>query len=150
MGFNKSSQKSTSNNQAYGFLKDSLGGVVDSVNTGARGISDLLAGNTAGFESFKGATGFDRRLVEGLGGITGAGAARGMLRSGSTSKALQSYGQQLQNDTAQQYIQNLLGLSGIGMNAAQTIGGAGAQSEMTGKSKGLSLPTPPGWGKAGG
>ena len=145
MGFNKSSQKSASSNQAYGFLKDSLGGAVDNVNTGARGISDLLSGNTAGFESFKGATGFDRRLVEGLGGITGAGAARGMLRSGSTTKALQSYGQQLQNDTAQQYIQNLLGLSGIGMGAAQTIGGAGQTSTSSGKSKGLSL-APSGWG----
>lgn len=145
MGFNKSSQKSASSNQAYGFLKDSLGGAVDNVNTGARGISDLLSGNTSGWDAFKGATGFDRQLVEGLGGITGAGAARGMLRSGSTTKALQSYGQQLQNESAQQYIQNLLGLSGIGMGAAQTIGSAGQTSTSSGKSKGLSL-NPMKWG----
>lgn len=139
MGINKSSQKSTSSNQAYGFLKDSLGGVVDNVNVGARGIADLLAGNTTGWEAFKGATGFDRTMANGMAGITGAGAARGLLRSGATGKALTSYGQQLQNESAQNYIQNLLGLSGIGMNAAQTIGSAGNVSSSSGKSKGLSL-----------
>lgn len=145
MGINKSSQKSTSSNQAYDFLKGSLGGAVENVNTGARGIADLLAGNTTGWEAFKGATGFDRTMANGMAGITGAGASRGLLRSGSTGKALTSYGQQLQNESAQNYIQNLLGLSGIGMNAAQTIGGAGNVSSSSGKSKGLSL-NPMKWG----
>lgn len=145
MGINKSSQKSTSSNQAYDFLKGSLGGAVENVNIGARGIADLLAGNTTGWEAFKGATGFDRTMANGMAGITGAGASRGLLRSGSTGKALTSYGQQLQNESAQNYIQNLLGLSGIGMNAAQTIGGAGNVSSSSGKSKGLSL-NPMKWG----
>lgn len=145
MGINKSRQKSTSSNQAYDFLKGSLGGAVENVNTGARGIADLLAGNTTGWEAFKGATGFDRTMANGMAGITGAGASRGLLRSGSTGKALTSYGQQLQNESAQNYIQNLLGLSGIGMNAAQTIGGAGNVSSSSNKSKGLSL-NPMKWG----
>lgn len=145
MGFNKSSQKSESSNKAFDFLKGQLGGSVGAVESGVSGIGDLLSGRTSGFDAFKRATGFDRRLVDGLSGVTGAGAARGMLRSGSTTKALQGYGQQLQNDTAQQYIQNLLGMGGLGMGAAQTIAGAGQTSASSGKSKGLQL-NPGSWG----
>lgn len=144
MGFNKSSQKSESGNQAFGFLKDSLGGAVGNVGSSLNGIGDLLAGRTSGFDAFKRGIGFDRRLVDGLSGITGGGAARGLLRSGSTTKALQGYGQQLQNDTAQSYIQNLLGMGQMGLGAAQTIGGAGQTSTSSGKSKGFSAA--PSWG----
>lgn len=145
MGVNKSSQKSTSGNQAYGFLQNSLGGAVDYVNQGARGISDLLSGNSSGFDAFKGATGFNDRLVSGLRDLTGVKAATGTFNSGATGKALMGYGQKLQNDTAQNYIQNLLGLSGVGGAAAGIIGGAGNTSESSGKSKGVSF-KPPSWG----
>ena len=144
MGFNKSSQKSTSSNQAYGFLKDQLGGSVSSVGNSIGGIQDLLSGNTSGFDAFKRAIGFDQTMADGMAGITGAGAARGMLRSGSTSKALASYGQQLQNQSAGEYIKNLLGMGQLGLGAASTIGGAGNTSESSGKSKGLQLK--PSWG----
>lgn len=139
---NKSSQKATSSNQAYDFLRGSLGGSVNYLDEGARGISDLLSGNSSGFDAFKGATGFDDRLISGLRDVTGVKAAAGTFNSGATGKALMGYGQKLQNDTAQNYIQNLLGLSGIGGAAAGIIGGAGNRSESSGKSKGLSYTAP--------
>ena len=145
MGLNKSRQKSTSSNQAFGFLKDQLGGSVASVGNSINGIGDLLSGNTSGFDAFKRAIGFDRTMADGMAGITGAGAARGLLRSGSTGKALTSYGQQLQNQTADDYIKSLLGMGQMGLGAAQTIGGAGQTSESSGKSKGLQL-NPMKWG----
>lgn len=145
MGFSKSSQKSTSENRAYPFLQDTLGGVVGSAQTGAQGIADLLSGNSSGFDAFKRATGFGQMLSSGMSGLTGAGAARGLLRSGSTSKALVNYGQELQNNTAQNYIQNLLGLGQLGLGAGGVIGGAGNTSKSSGKSKGLQF-NPPSFG----
>lgn len=151
MGVNLSKQKSTqkSSNQAYPFLRDALGDTVGYTNQGAGGIAALLGGDSSGFDAFKSATGFDTQLGEGLSDITGAGAARGLLRSGSTGKAYVNYGQELQNKTAQSYIQNLLGLSQVGLGAASTIGGAGntSESQSKGKSLGYQAPSPAGgWG----
>lgn len=145
MGISKSKQKSSSSNQAFPFLRDTLGGTVGAANTGAQGIAALLSGDSSGFDSFKGATGFNRILSEGLSGITNAGAAKGLLRSGASGKALMSYGQGLQNQTAQQYIQNLLGLGQMGLSAAGAIGSTGGVSNQTSKSKSLQAPTPS-WG----
>ncbi len=146
MGVNKSKQESKSSNQAFDFLRGSLGGAVDNVNVGARGISDLLSGNASGFEAFKGATGFNDRLVSGLRDVTGVTAARNTFNSGATGRALMKYGTQLQNETAQNYIQNLLGLGQLGLGSAGVLGGAGQTSSSSGKSKGLSFnpPTPTG------
>ena len=135
MGFNKSSQSSS--NQGYGFLKDSLGSSVGNVGQAGSALSALLGGNSAGLNAFQKATGFQPQLDYGLRGVTAGGAARGLLNSGSTQKSLINYGQMLSNQSAQSYIQNLLGLGQLGLGAGQIIGGAGQTSQ--GKSKGLSL-----------
>lgn len=146
MGFNKSSQSSSSNsyNKAYPFLQDSLGGSVGNVGAASSALSALLGGDASGLNGFKAATGFNQQLSQGLNGITNAGAAAGLLRSGATSKGLMNYGNMLENQSAQNYIQNLLGLGNLGLGAAGTIAGAGqtSTSSSKGKSKGLSLPTP--------
>lgn len=146
MGISKSKQSSSTSNQAYPFLQSELGGSVSSVGQGIQGISDLLSGDTTGFNAFKSATGFNQELSRGLSDITGAGAARGLLRSGSTSRGLMDYGQELQNRTAQNYIQNLLGMGQLGLGAAGVIGGAGQTSQSKGSSKGLSFNPPSGFG----
>lgn len=145
MGFNKSSQQSSSENRAFPFLKDALGGTVGFAGSSAQSIADLLSGNSSGFDAFKRATGFNQMLSRGMQGITGAGAARGLLRSGSTGKALVNYGQEKQNETAQSYLQNLLGLGQLGIGAGGVISSAGNTSQSSGKSKGLSL-SPVKWG----
>lgn len=142
MGFNKSSQSSTSSNQAYPFLQGALGGSVGQVGAAGSALSALLGGDASGLDAFKGATGFNQQLSSGLNGITNAGAASGLLRSGTTSKGLMNYGNMLSNQTAQSYIQNLLGMGNLGLGAAGTLAGAGQTSSSKGKSKGLTLPTP--------
>ena len=149
MGFSKSKQRSESqsSNQAFPFLQDTLGGAVGSVGSSIDSIRALLSGDTSGFDAYKGATGFNDILSRGLQGVTNAGAAGGLLRSGSTGKALMNYGQELQQQSAQNYIQNLLGIGQMGLGAGQTIASAGPKStsNQTSKSKGLQF-NPPQWG----
>lgn len=133
--FGGSKQKSTSNNQAYGYIKDAYSPLTQYAGTGAEGLAKLLAGDASGFNAYKGATGFDQLIQEGSRGITGNAAAGGLLRSGGTGKAIANYGNMMQNQYADQYLNRLLNLSGLGMNAGQLIAGAGQQSTSTSKSK---------------
>lgn len=68
--------------------------------------------------------------------VVGQGAASGLLRSGSTAKALQSQGTTLNNQYFSNYLQQLAGLSGLGLQAGNIISGAGQQSSSTGTSSG--------------
>jgi hypothetical protein len=113
--------------------------------TGSNALAALLGGDTTGLDTYKTNTGFNQELESGLRGITGTAAARGLLRSGSTGKAFMRYGQELEQRTAQNYIQNLLGLSGLGLTAGGVLAGAGNTSTSSGKSKGLQAPFG-GWG----
>lgn len=138
MGISKSSSKS--GNKAYDAISGSLSGALPYVTQGGAGVSALLGGDTSGLDKYKAATGFNQTLSRGLQGITGAGAARGLLRSGSTGKAFMSYGQELQNQSAQDYIKNLLGLGQLGLGAAGVMSDAGKYSSS--KSKSLQFPSP--------
>lgn len=135
--FGGSKQKSTSSssNQAYDYIKNTFSPLTSYAGTGAEGISRLLGGDSSGFDAYKKATGFDGLIQEGSRGITGNAAAGGLLRSGGTGKALVNYGNTMQNQYADNYLQRLLGLSGLGMNAGQLISGAGNVSNSTQTSK---------------
>jgi hypothetical protein len=137
VGFNKSSQSSTQSNQAFGFLKDQLGGTVSQVGQAGSALAALLGGDRSGLSAFQKATGFGQQMNFGLQGVSNAGAAGGLLNSGSTRQSLAGYGQMLQNQSAQSYIQNLLGMGQMGLGAAGAIGGAGGTSSSKGSSKGL-------------
>lgn len=142
MGFitGKSTQKSTASNQAYPYLQGALGGAV-SGGTNALGMAGNLLGmgdkaaGDAAYQNFQNSTGFQSQLDAGSKAITGNAASRGLLRSGSTGKALMNFGQDLGKQSFSTYLQNLLGMSGQGLQAANIIGGAGQQSSSTGKSK---------------
>lgn len=146
MGINKSSQSQSSNssNQAFPFLQSALGGQVGQVGASTSALSSLLGGDSGGLNAFQNATGFDAQAEQGSRGVTGNAAASGLLRSGSTAKGLQSYGQNLQNQSAQSYIQNLLGLGQLGLGSAGVLAGAGTTSSSQGKgsSKGIQFPSP--------
>jgi hypothetical protein len=91
-------------------------------------MADLLSGNSAGFDAFKRATGFDALAERGSRGVTNNTAASGLLRSGASGMALQRYGQELQNLTANNYLSQLAGLGNMGLGAANVIGQAGARN----------------------
>lgn len=137
MGIGKSKSKQESKNLAYPFLQGELGGSVGTVGRSTSGIEALLSGDVTGLENYKDATGFNRELSSGLSDITGAGAAKGLLRSGSTGKALMNYGEELQSRRAGDYIKNLLGLGQLGLGSAGVIAGAGQTSKGNSSSKSL-------------
>lgn len=55
-------------------------------------------------------------------------ASRGLLNSGAAAKALTQYGQGLASDYTQQYVGGLQSLAGLGQNANQSTGAAGANA----------------------
>jgi len=129
--------KQESSNKSYDFLQGALGGTVGQVGDSMSAIKALLGGDTSGFDQFKKATGFDWGAEQGSRGVTGNAAARGLLRSGSTGKSLVEYGNNYQNQYANNYIQQLLGLGGMGQQSANTIANAGQVQKSTGGTNGL-------------
>lgn len=141
-GGSKSSQSSSNQsfNQAYPFIQQQFGGLTGAANSGANAMQALLSGDTSGFNAFKNATGFNAQAEQGSRGITGNAAAGGLLRSGSTGKALQSFGNNIQNQFADKYLSQQGNLANLGMNAGQLIAGAGQRSEGTSQGSSSSKP----------
>jgi len=64
--------------------------------------------------------------------VTGQGAASGLLNSGATAKELQSRGTELNSQFFNNYLQQLQGLSGLGLQAGGLVTNAGQRSTSTG------------------
>ena len=133
----------SSSNQNFGAATSDLGSTAAQTGGAASAISALLGnGGTQGqqdaFNNFKNSSGYNFDLQQGTNAITGSAAAKGLLNSGSTAKAISNYGQNTANNFLQQYIQNQMGEAGLGIQANNSINGAGQTSQ--GKSKqGLGL-----------
>lgn len=132
-GGSKSKQQSTASNVSYNKAYDAVAGgmtpLLGLAGQGASGLEALLGGDASGLNKYKAATGFDKTLSMGMDGLAGGNAARGLLRSGATSKGLVNYAQGLETQSAGDYMDRLLGLSGLGFNAANALTGAGGYSE---------------------
>lgn len=133
-GGKSSKQTSHSENQAYDYLQNTFSPLTSQASTGANALSALLSGDSSGFDAYKAATGFDATAEEGSRGITNNAAANGLLRSGSTAKGLQAYGDTIQNQFAQNYLSNLFNQANLGLSAGNLISGAGQVSDSTGTS----------------
>ncbi len=121
--FGGSKQKSS--NRAYDTIKGAVSPVLGDIAKGSQSLSNLLSGNSSGFDTYKDIGGFDAFAEQGSRGITGNAAARGLLRSGSTGKALQEYGNTFQNSFLQNYINTLFGQSNLGLQAGSLLGSVG-------------------------
>lgn len=128
------SAKSSSSNQAYGdisgALKPTLGGTANVFNS----IGNELAG---GFDAFKDKSGFNFQLNKGTRDIAGGAAARGLLNSGSTSKALAKYETDLGSQSYGNFFNNLLQALQGGSSLASILAGAGQTSTSKGGSGGI-------------
>jgi hypothetical protein len=133
--FGGSKSKQSSNNKAYDGVNSSLSPVMNGAAGAFSKVGDLLSGDTSGFDAYKDATGFNFEAEQGSRGITGNAAARGLLRSGGTGKALVNYGNDLQQKYAGNYMDRLTGQVNSGLQAGQVITSAGQQSSGTSKSK---------------
>ena len=71
-------------------------------------------------------TGYQFNKNEGMSAITGDKAAAGLLNSGSTLEALDSFGTGLADQYGQQYVGNLQNVSNTGVGAINSLAGAGS------------------------
>lgn len=138
MGFlgGGSKQTSSQSNQNNGLLTSQLGSTLGLAGNAANALNAFQSGDTSGFDAFKKAMGFDFAAKQGTDGVMGSAAARGLLRSGSTGKALVNYGQNLADQYGQNYLSNLLNMGQLGVSAGNTLANAGQTSSSTQKSKG--------------
>lgn len=130
-GGSKQTSTSSSSNRAFDSLNSSLGGVVGNAATGTNALQSLLNGDTSGFNAFKNATGYNAAAEAGSRGITGNAAAGGLLRSGGTGKALASFGANLNQQFAGNYMDRLTGLANTGLQAGSVLANAGQTSQAT-------------------
>jgi hypothetical protein len=94
-------------------------------------VQAAQGGGTGGsgdaFQNYLNSTGYQFQLGEGQRAITTSNAAKGLLNSGSTLKALNQYGQNLASTSFNNYLNQLGGLSQQGLAAGGAIGGAASQ-----------------------
>lgn len=107
---------------AYGNQKEYLNPYV---NAGKTALERLSGGNLVNAETLAQDPGYQFRLAEGMKGINSNAAAKGMLNSGATLKALQRYGQDYASseyDKAyNREYKNLSNLAGMGQGAASGL-----------------------------
>lgn len=121
---------SSSSNQAFPYLQGALGGTIGQGTNAGTSIGNLLGLNGApaqnqGFSNWKDSTGYQFGLDQGMKSITGGAATSGLLNSGSTLKALNTYGQNYADTKFQDYLNPLQGLLGSGLTGAGILGSAG-------------------------
>lgn len=139
----QSQQTSQSYNQAYPFLQGALGGQVGNVEKGTSALTSLLGlsgsdEGTRAFNTFKDSSGYNFVRDEGIKGIEGSMAAKGLLGSGANLRAISGYSSNLANNYLDKYLQSLLGLSTSGIDAAQVLAAAGNTASSQGTSFGTS------------
>lgn len=126
----------SSNNQAYPMLSTALGGTVGNGTGAGNQIANMLGLNgtpaqNRGFTNWQNSTGYQFGLDQGQQSITGNAATQGLLNSGGNEKAIQTYGQNYANTQYGNYVSQLQGLLGSGLQAGSVISGAGQQSKGT-------------------
>lgn len=104
-----------------------------SLGTGAMGdIGKMLGvGDPNGYNNYLQLAGYAPAMRQLSQNIVGQGAASGLLNSGATSRALVTKGAELNNQFFNNYLQQLSGLSGLGLQAGGIVANAGQKSNST-------------------
>lgn len=132
----ESQSQSESKNLAFPFLQESLSPFIGQAQQAGASMANMLGLNGAqpqsdAFDAWRGSTGYNFGLNQGMGAITGGAATKGLLNSGSTLKALNEYGQNFANTQYGNYVDQLMGLINPGLQGANTIANAGQVSNST-------------------
>jgi hypothetical protein len=97
------------------------------------GVQPITDQTNNAFTNYLNSTGYNFQLNQGINAINASAAAKGLLQSGGTAKALSQYGQNLASTTFGNYLQQLTNLAGssqnqaaMGQTALAQIGGAGS------------------------
>jgi hypothetical protein len=129
---------SSSSNTNNDLIKSTYGGSMADGTAATGNLSALLtgkgdtAGAQAGYNNYLQNAGYQPAMTELSRDITGQGAASGLLNSGSTAEALQSRGAELNHSFYNNYLQQLSGLSGLGLQAGGLVANAGQKSQSNG------------------
>lgn len=124
-----------SNNQLINQAQSAGGQGVAGASDITGNIRQLLTSpsqNNPAFQNYLNSTGYNFQLDQGTRAITGSAAAKGLLNSGATARALTGYGQNLASTTFNNYLAQMGGLAGLygaqadrGLGAAEAVGQAG-------------------------
>jgi len=114
------------------------GGVANTASADLLGLNGQGAANAA-MGNFQKSPGYQWSFDQGLRGVDAGAAAKGMLRSGATLKAEQTFGTGLADQEFQKYYSNLMGVSQLGESAAAggayTAANAGSQAQQAGNTQ---------------
>jgi hypothetical protein len=100
----------------------------------AAGLLGLGGGDPAAFQKYLNSSGYKFMLDSGSKAITGNAAARGLLNSGSTLKALTQFGQDLGSTKLDNYLGQLSNIAKTSLGAGGLISEAGQYSKGSGSS----------------
>lgn len=127
---------------AQNFLAQLLGISPGAVGQGANAVGNAANGIAAGggaeqgYNNYLQMAGYAPAMRQLAQGVTGQGAAAGILNSGSTAKALQTRGTELNQQFFNNYLQQLAGQAGLGLQAGNLVLGAGS-GDLVKKPSGL-------------
>lgn len=128
---------SSSENVNNQLITSTYGGMMGQGTNANNYLSALLtgtgnvAGANAGYNNYLQQAGYAPAMRQLSQQITGQGAASGLLNSGATAKALQTRGTELNQQFYNNYLQQLAGLSGLGLQAGGLVANTGQKSTGT-------------------
>lgn len=141
MGFLKpKAAKQSSENVNNQLITSTYGGQMQQGTGATNYLSALLTGQgdtsgaQQGYNNYLRMAGYAPAMRQMTQGVTGQGAASGLLNSGATAKALQTRGAELNQGFFNNYLQQLAGLSGLGLQAGGLVANTGQKSTSTGGS----------------
>lgn len=141
--FGKSNSRS--DDHTYNANKDLVNGLYTPVSQNGVNASDAIAGmlglngpqgQNQAFDNWRQSTGYQFGLNEGIKAINGNAATEGILNSGDTLKALNTYGQNYANTQYGNYVNQLQGLLGSGLQAGGLLANVGQQRDATSQGAG--------------
>lgn len=107
---------------------------------GLLGVGGDPAQSQAAFDNYLNSTGYRFNLAQGQNAITGSAAARGLLKSGATAKALTKFGQNIGSSYFNDYLNQVGNVANRGLSAAdslaRTVTGVGGQQAQVAQNAG--------------
>lgn len=115
------------NGGGSGFINSAISGgsAANDATQQLLGLKPLSSGTASAFDNYLKSTGYNFQLKSGSDAITTSNAAKGLLNSGGTLKALDEYGQNLGSNYFSNYLGQLGNVGSQGYNATTAVGNAG-------------------------
>lgn len=113
---------------------------------GALGYGDPAQAQKA-YDAFKASTGYTTNLQAGTNALASNASTRGLLNSGSTIKGAVNYGQKLNTNYFNNWLGQVTGQQGVGLNAASALatGGQSYLNNVTGNNNAAAGATGNAW-----